>query len=91
MDEWKSAYQKSIRRGMPEALQWAFEMAWSGADGCASLWARSFVTAAEDIGPADPFAILHVWSLYCKAKEDNEVIAAMVLYLVHAKKCRITD
>ncbi|MGV0985078.1 MAG: hypothetical protein ACOYB2_11015 [Limnohabitans sp.] len=68
LNEVTSALQKAIRRSKSdEALWWAMEMNMSGLG--AYCFRRLMVIANEDIGPADSFAAVLVWSCYSAAKE----------------------
>ena len=63
LDEIASVLQKEIRRGKEkEAMHWALELVESGyARYC---FKRLKITAAEDIGFADPFSIVLVKELH---------------------------
>jgi replication-associated recombination protein RarA len=99
MDEAASALQKEIRRGNePAALYWACELAsrypWK-------TWRRLVVIACEDVGLADPMAIVVVEALrssYCWAAEGgrgrpgwNQLMGMAVMYLARAPKSRTVD
>ena len=94
MGEVVSALQKAIRRGEEErALFWATELELSGYG--SHCWNRLLVIASEDVGVADPTAVLTVHSLRGawlerKKKEDADKrrtgrrTPESRLYLLHA-------
>jgi len=95
-----SALQKTIRRGLIEdSLYWAFELSEAGYT--TYLWNRLKVIANEDIGIADPLAIVLIHTLseqYHDFKKDKKregsarlCLANAILYLCRAKKTRAAD
>ena len=99
MDEVASAMQKCIRRGLEEeALYWALELETHFFQ---YVWKRLAVTAAEDIGMANPMASVLVeslWQTYMICRKDSatksvdeNVIAFAVLYLCRSPKNREVD
>ena len=100
LDEIVSALQKDIRRGNElMASYWAFELNDSG------FWRYCFrrlqVIAGEDIGLANPEAMILVSSTYSsllaqdKVKKiiqvDNNILGFVVLYMARSKKSRHVD
>lgn len=100
LDEVVSALQKEIRRGNElMASYWAFEMNESG------YWRYCFrrlqVVAGEDLGLANPEAMILVSSTYSsllaqdKVKKiiqvDNNVLGFIVSYMARSKKSRVVD
>ncbi len=99
MDEVASALQKCIRRGLEEeALYWALELE---THFMMYVWKRLAITAAEDIGMANPMASVLVnslWQTYetCRKNTatktvDENVLAFAVLYLCRSDKNREVD
>src|SRR4051794_36627948 len=67
-DEAASALQKSIRRSQEDdALYWAASLDLAGYPH--SVWRRLYVIASEDVGMADPDAIVRVRALHEGWKE----------------------
>lgn len=101
LDEVVSALQKSIRRGLEEeAMYWALEMAEGGFG--QYLWRRLMVIAAEDIGLADPQALVMTTSGWIATKESTksfsqppgmrtEFLGIVILYLCRCSKNREGD
>lgn len=101
LDEVTSALQKCIRRGLEEeAMFWALEMAESGYG--QYLWRRLMVIAAEDVGVADPQALILTTSAWVATKEATksfskppgmrtEFLGPTILYLCRSVKCREGD
>lgn len=101
LDEVTSALQKCIRRGLEEeALYWALEMAESGYG--QYLWKRLMVIAAEDIGIADPQALILTHAAWSATKDATssfskppgmrtEFPGPVILYLARSKKSREGD
>ena len=96
MDEVASALQKCIRRGEEEeALYWALELE---TNFMMYVWKRLAVTAAEDIGMANPMAsvlINSLWQTYETIRKnsasksvDADVLGFAVLYLCRSPKNR---
>lgn len=82
-----SALQKCIRRGLEEdALFWATELDRSNFG--AYVFKRLRIIASEDIGPADPQAVLVIRALsdnwHEQRKKDDSRHAPERLFLVHA-------
>lgn len=91
-DEVFSAIQKSIRRGLSsESIQWVLETFFTGTETRTATWNRLLVISVEDIGPADPFAITHVWNLRKNDPDNWLAIATCAKYLAECKKSRIND
>jgi hypothetical protein len=91
-----SALQKSIRRGDEEgAMYWAVEM-WL-ADLAAHAWSRLRVIAVEDVGLANPDAIVQIYTLreLWKQRQDEPdarlYYTMAVLLLVRSPKSRLVD
>ncbi len=96
-----SSLQKCIRRGIEEeAMYWALEMADSGFG--QYLWRRLMIIAAEDIGLADPQAMILTTSGWLATKESTrsfskapgmepEFLGMVILYLCRAPKNREGD
>lgn len=101
LDEVTSALQKCIRRGLEEeSLFWALEMSDSGFG--QYLWRRLMVIAAEDIGLADPQALVLTTMAWLATKETTksfstppgmrvEFLGPVILYLCRAPKNREGD
>lgn len=99
MFEVVSAMQKSIRRGKEEdAMYWGVELFESGMAPYA--WKRLIIIAMEDIGLANPDAIVQIKTLKdvydTMTKEDKKgqyrlPFVQAILYLVHSPKSRICD
>lgn len=101
LDEVVSSVQKCIRRGLEEeAMCWALEMAEAGYG--QYLWKRLMVIAAEDVGIADPQALILTVAAWLATKESTssfskppgmrlEFLGPTVLYLCRAPKCREGD
>lgn len=101
LDEVTSSLQKSIRRGLEEeALYWALEMAEAGYG--QYLWKRLMVIAAEDIGIADPQALILTYAAWASTKDATssfskppgmrtEFLGPVILYLARSKKSREGD
>ena len=98
LDEAVSGLQKSIRRGMEvEAASFAFDLARSGFH--KYVWRRLAVVAAEDVGLANPDAVLQVASLWqlherCTEKRPQAVtqfLGQAVLVLCRSPKSRTVD
>jgi replication-associated recombination protein RarA len=90
-----SALQKDIRRGVEEeALIFALELE---AFGQTILWNRLKIISSEDIGPANPAAVLLISELekqYLNAKLDPSrllFVANAVVCLCRSPKSRIAD
>ncbi len=84
--ECRSALQKAIRRGRPdEAVQWAYQMYYTPLQTTSAktnLINRLLVTALEDIGPANPWAIIAVIILLKPVwdfKQDDNITIIAVL------------
>ena len=99
MDEVASALQKCIRRGLEEeALYWALELE---SNFMMYVWKRLAVTAAEDIGMANPMASVLVnslWQSYEMIRKntstksvDENLLAFAVIYLCRSPKNREVD
>lgn len=99
-----SALQKAIRRGfMLDAFQWGLELFRTGPHLRSNVWNRLLIIAIEDIGIADPMAIIDVYSLYQlrefkfdptnskKMKTEGLLLLKAIYRLVIAKKSRIAD
>lgn len=96
-----SAVIKEIRRGKEEeAFFWALEMAISGKEAEKFLWECLAVCSIEDIGLANPSALLQVQAtekLYFtlpERKEDGRrflVLAHIVAYLARSPKTRYSN
>jgi replication-associated recombination protein RarA len=83
MFEVSSALQKSIRRGMEkEALYWAHELVQSNYHNY--LWKRLAIVAVEDIGPADPDAIVRVMAMKQAFYDEKENKGGGTLFYVSA-------
>jgi len=101
LDEVVSALQKSIRRCQErQAVYWALELVYSGF--WKYLFKRLRTIAAEDIGLADPFALLLTNTLYLSFMTEKSdrgskffietlQITELVMYLARAKKSRTVD
>lgn len=101
LDEVVSALQKSIRRGLEqESLYWSLELAESGFG--QYLWKRLLVISSEDIGLADPMALILTHAAWASTKETTlsfakppgmrtEFLGVAVLYLARACKNREGD
>lgn len=101
LDEVTSALQKCIRRGLEEeAMYWALEMADSGYG--QYLWRRLMIIAAEDIGLADPHALIVTTIGWLATKETTksftqppgmktEFLGMVILHLCRASKNREGD
>lgn len=99
MFEVVSAMQKSIRRGLEDdAMYWGVEMFESGF--IAYAWKRLIIIAMEDVGLADPNAIIQVKTLkdvYDSMTKDDKKnqfrlpFVQAILYLVHCPKSRLVD
>ena len=91
-DEVKSAMQKAIRRGfLYDACQWALEMFRTGPTLRSNVWNRLIIIAVEDIGPADPLAMIKIYHLMKGGKENPLSLVTAVSILCKAKKSRIND
>jgi replication-associated recombination protein RarA len=101
-DEVSSALQKAIRRGEEElALFFASELDLAGYGGY--VWKRLRIIASEDVGLADPQAVLLVRTLYENWLDQREAdrdrwspasrlfLVNAVLALARAKKSRLVD
>jgi len=95
-----STLQKTIRRGLIEdSFYWALELSEGGYH--PYLWNRLKVIANEDIGIADPLAIILIHTLaeeyhdFIKDKKRQGsarlCLANAILYLCRAKKTRAAD
>jgi replication-associated recombination protein RarA len=101
LDEVISALQKTIRRGQEEdAMFWALELDESGYANYA--FKRLSIISCEDVGPADPQAIVVVnscWTAWERIKKaggsgayvDPNLLGMAVLYLARAPKNRTVD
>jgi len=101
LDEVCSTLQKALRRGLEEeAMYWALEMAESGYG--AYLWRRLQVVAAEDIGLADPLALVITvagWQATAECTKSftkapgmkTEFLGMVILYLCRSLKNRESD
>ena len=89
--EVKSAFQKSIRRGLEDSLFWAREYVLSKK--LNSLWDVLRVISSEDIGFGDPSVALQVRGLFENWKElqNEDLIVYAVLISMQAKKSRLID
>lgn len=95
-----SALQKEIRRANEEdALFWCLELATVGHY---YVWRRLATIAAEDIGLANPLAVVVVhalWESYVRiakegqkgSKPDDNFYAMAIIYLCRSPKSRIVD
>lgn len=97
-DEVSSALQKACRRGLAqEAQQWAIDMFLSGSESLrTNTWNRLKTIAVEDIGPADPYALLAIEYLHSQAKNlglqhQACFVAIAADILAKAKKTRVND
>ena len=100
-DEVKSALQKEIRRGNEkEAMYWALEIAMEGKSSFGWLRNRLKIIAYEDIGLANPDAVLQVSKavddmdyLYNETKTDEWMMALsyIILLMCRSMKSRICD
>lgn len=96
-DEVISALQKEIRRGhVEDAAYWAYEMIISDLE--AKLWSRLTTIAAEDVGLADPQAVVILAALheaYFKfpaGRTERFLYGLMgTVYLAAAPKDRLVD
>ncbi len=97
-----SALTKCLRRGCEfEALFWALELADSGYD--PYVFKRLSISAVEDVGLADPMAIVIVnacretWMSYRRKEEgktvlpETNILAMAIMYLCRANKNRMAD
>jgi replication-associated recombination protein RarA len=85
MDEVVSSLQKSVRRrDEREALFWASELDLAGYPGY--LWRRLLIMASEDVGLADPQAVLLVNALWqhWEAARKTKHEAELPLFIAHA-------
>lgn len=91
-DEASSSMQKAIRRGyVNEAIQWGLEQFWSGASKVVSnVWNRLLIISVEDVGPADPYAIVYV-SQCLKDKFNYLSLCRAIAYLALTQKTRVND
>lgn len=101
LDEVTSSLQKCIRRGLEqEAMYWALEMSESGYG--QYLWRRLLVISSEDIGPADPEALLLTYASWAATKDSTtsfskapgmrlEFLGPVILHLCRAPKNREGD
>lgn len=96
-DEVSSAFQKSVRRGELEAIQWALELYWTGPRYRTNIWNRILVTSVEDVGLACPDLIINLLSLRNADKYEtwttgNCLLLARAAELcVKARKSRAND
>jgi replication-associated recombination protein RarA len=99
-DEASSALQKSVRRGLEDdALYWAGQLDVAGYPGY--VWRRLMVFAHEDVGLADPDAIVRVMALYQASLEFSKrkgqelnaraFMVQAIIYLARAPKDRTVD
>ena len=96
-DEVISALQKEIRRGqVEEAAYWAYEMILSELE--SKLWSRLATIAAEDVGLADPQAVVVVATLraayfeFPAGRTERFLYGLMgATYLAAAPKDRMVD
>jgi len=95
--EASSSFQKSVRRGKIEAIQWALELYWTGPWYRTNIWNRILVTAVEDIGLACPEFIVYLYQLR-KADDHKEwsignyiSLARAVELSIKAQKNRAND
>jgi len=95
-----STLQKEIRRGCEEnAMYWGVELYISGFANWA--WKRLEVMAMEDVGMANPMAIVQVRTLHQiwremiekkdRKKQERLAYVQAILLLVHSKKSRCVD
>jgi len=70
-DEVSSAFQKSVRRGESEAIQWALELYWTGPWHRTNIWNRILVVSVEDIGLACPSLITYLMILRKHAMKEE--------------------
>lgn len=98
--EASSAFQKSVRRGKIEAIQWALELYWCGQRHRTNIWNRILVVAVEDVGPACPKLISHLILLRRHAQPQETgswsaghylALARAVELCVKARKSRLND
>ena len=98
MFEVSSALQKSIRRGMEkEALYWAHELCRSNYH--AYMWKRLTIIAMEDVGPANPDAIVQVMAMKqafydlkeAGAKEVTLCYVSAIMLMCRSPKSRMWD
>ncbi len=101
LDEVVSGLQKCIRRGLEEeAMYWALEMSDSGFG--QYLWRRLMIIAAEDIGLAEPQALVVTTSGWIATKESTksftqapgmkiEFLGLVILHLCRCLKNREGD
>lgn len=97
--EASSAFQKSVRRGKIEAIQWALELYWTGKWQRTNIWNRILVVCVEDIGLACPTLISLVYSMRKEAAEYEKewspgayvILAQAVELCVNARKSRLND
>lgn len=95
LDECISALTKEVRRGNEDkALFWAFEICLGGY--AKYFFRRMSVLVAEEIGLADPFAVVHLNAVaqcyerrtdsWSKGPHTTELIGQLILYLCRAPK-----
>ena len=95
--ECASAFQKCVRRGMPEAIGWGLELYWTSMKMRTHIWNRVIVVAVEDISLANPMLICNVAGL---RKLDTisewglgnyEILARTIELLTVSQKSRLND
>lgn len=89
-DEVISSFQKAIRRGYKEeAIQWALEAYWTGSWNQSNIWNRVLVVSVEDVGLANPQAIIKAYQL---RKENRPLsLVTAVSLLAESPKSRVND
>lgn len=91
-DEASSACQKSVRRGLElESIQWTLEIFWIGGGSRTNIWNRILVMSVEDVGPANPSVLLHVYHLFKNNFDDEVSIVTAVLLVCQSVKSRVND
>lgn len=93
-DECSSGLQKAIRRGwFRDAFQNGLELYRSGPLLRTNVWNRLIIISFEDVGLADPFAIVDVYHLFKKRGTSEEELSLLtaIFRLCQAKKSRIND
>lgn len=93
-DECVSALQKAIRRGwFRDSFQNGLELYRSGPLLRTNVWNRLIIIGFEDIGLADPFAIVDIYHLFKKRNTSEEELSLLtaIFRACQAKKSRIND
>jgi putative ATPase len=91
-----SAFHKSLRGSDPQAaLYYAARFMLMGGDAAAPVWRRLACAASEDVGPADPQAVVQVltnWQLFERVgwPEGHLFLAQAVVYVATAPKTNRT-